>query len=148
MGAQRELGLLLTVQSQCTLRARRVSISDRFLPEAQVCALLGKAAAGPLEDPFLWDDSILRHPAAKVPHAVPAQSHASVPHLRFCLPLTRDFPLGGGFALTCTDQQVASPMPILIAAAGGLFKKLSDSSGSNSSFQGDLEERKCDINLT
>lgn len=54
----------------------------------------------------------------------------------------------GEFALTRSDQQVASPVPILIAAAGGLFKKLSDSFGSNSNLQGDLEERKCDINLT
>lgn len=63
-------------------------------------------------------------------------------------PLTRDVALDGEFALTRSDQQVASPVPILIDAAGGLFKKLSDSFGSNSSLQGDLKERKCDINLT
>lgn len=60
-----------------------------------------------------------------------------------------------GFSFSLVDfhwpalnSQVATTIPILIFAAGGPFKKLSDSFGSNNSFQGDLEERKCDINLT
>ena len=58
------------------------------------------------------------------------------------------FPQSGGFSLAGPEQQVASATLRHTFAAGGLFKKLSDSFGSNNSFQGDLEERKCDINLT
>lgn len=92
--------------------------------------------------------TVFQHLASQIPCAVPAQSRClstaadflPLPQTGLCLRLE-------GLHLPALSR-VASTMLHLLVAAGGFFKKLSDSFGSDNSFQGDLEERKCDTNLT
>lgn len=148
-------GLLVLVWSGGPIQTRRVSVSGlcRFLPgvgECQACAPPdGQAAAGLFQDAFWreWEPSscilLLRFlelfPLRHCPNTATAF---------FTSPLNGDSHPSGGFSLASPEQQVASTRLKHTFAAGGLFKKISDSFGSNNSFQGDLEERKCDINLT
>lgn len=125
--------------SQCTRRASCISISPTHTASSPgvenvtcVHSVL-KAAPGPFQDPFLQESSGIL--------LLSSTSHPLCCCWIVASPLTRGFPSG---RLVCTHQAVADPHH----TAGGLFKKLSDSFGSNNSFQGDLEERKCDINLT
>lgn len=141
-GAPGHCAIPVRTQSKACLHLRPA----RFLPGVKVCTLRWEGSnwtfSGSLSAGMRLSSSILllRFHVLFQLRVMPQ----SCPYI-FAPPLIRDFALDGW---ACTHLQVASPVPILIAAAGGLFKKLSDSFGSNSSFQGDLEERKCDINLT
>ena len=134
---------------------KRVSVSDlcRFLPGVagcQACALPdGQTAAGLFQDAFWreWEPSscIL---LLRFLELFPLHHRPNTATTLYTSPLNGDSHPSAGFSLASPEQQVASTRLMHAFAAGGLFKKISDSFGSNNSFQGDLEERKCDINLT
>lgn len=150
----REPGFLVIGQSQCTQSKMYLHLSNlhRFLSgvrECYVCALWLEGSnwtfSGSLPAGMRTSASIL---LLRFHLLFPLRFIASV------LPLNCLSPKWG-FSFSLVDfhwpalnSQVATTIPILIFAAGGPFKKLSDSFGSNNSFQGDLEERKYDINLT
>lgn len=153
-GLGREQGFPVIGQSPCTQSEPYRPLPDphRFLPGVGGCHACAvpdcKAVTGPFQDAFLqeWEPSsnifLLKLRVLFLLRAI-----ASVAALSYVSP-SGDFPPAWWFPLAGTEQQVAITIPVLVFAAGGLFKKLSDSFGSNNSFQGDLEERKCDINLT
>lgn len=150
-------GLPGTARSQSTLRTRLASLSESrpLLPavgECQACAFPDrKTATGLFHMPSPRNES----------HALPrallpgAKCTSSPEPLLWCchliilpLPPTRTSLEAGWVSAPQPCAAVVGTMSCLIFVAGVLFKKLSESFGSNNSFQGDLKERKCDINLT